>query len=43
LDVCYEYYPAHIYNGSNCYGYYLLKSDTCFKSHPEEFIALKYL
>jgi hypothetical protein len=42
LSKCYEFHPAIIYNGYNCNGYYLLKSDDHFKSHPEEFIASKY-
>jgi hypothetical protein len=42
LSKCYELHPAIIYSGYNCNGYYLLKSDSYFKSHPEDFIALKY-
>ncbi len=42
LEKCYEFYPAVIYPAFHASGYYLLKSDQYFKTHPEEFIALKY-
>lgn len=43
LQQCYEFYPADMYPGFHCKGYYLLKSDTAFKTSPETFIAAKYL
>jgi hypothetical protein len=43
LQECYEFYPADIYPGFHCRGYYLLKSDAAFKANPNQFIAEKYL
>jgi hypothetical protein len=43
LQQCYEFYPADMYPGFHCKGYYLLKSDAAFKTKPEAFIAAKYL
>lgn len=42
LQKCYEFSPADLYPGFHCKGYYVLKSDTSFQRHPEEFIALPY-
>jgi hypothetical protein len=43
LEKCYEFYPAEIYPGFSCKGYYLLKDGSYFRANLREFIAAKYL
>lgn len=42
LQECYEFYPAEMYPGFHCKGYYLLKNEAYFKTHSGEFIAPAY-